>query len=73
MLVSAGATEKNSGSKKWEDIASLALHGISIALVDRASGVSIPLPFSSRELYEALKARTKPLSGMDEKILFPEA
>jgi len=63
---------KSSGSKKWEEISSLALHGINIALVDRASGVRVPLPFSSRKLYDALKAKVRPLSEADEKILFPE-
>lgn len=62
---------KRTGSRKWEDISSLGLHGINIALVDRASKELVPLPFSSRKLYEALRARMKPLSPADEAILFP--
>jgi hypothetical protein len=63
----------NSGFKRWDEISSLSLHGVDIALVDRGSGMRFPLPMVSRELYEALKARLKPLSSEDEKVLFPEA
>src|SRR5689334_13836489 len=41
---------KMRGFRRWEEISSLALHGISIALVERASGNRIPLPFTSRKL-----------------------
>ena len=63
----------NSGFKRWDQISSLALHGVDLALVDRASGRRCPLPILSRELYEALKDRLKPLSSEDEEVLFPEA
>ena len=39
--------------------------------MERASGVSLLLPFISGELYDALDVRLKPLPPADEKGPFP--
>ena len=59
-------------SMRWEQIESLALHGINLSLIERGSGKQVDLPFSSRKLYDALTVRLKPLSPDEEAILFPK-
>jgi len=61
---------KDSGFLAWQQISSLSVHGINLALIERGSGGRTPLPFASRELYEALKSRLNSLSPEEEEILF---
>lgn len=56
---------------RWEEIRNLTLEGKTIGLMERSSTGARALPFVTRKLYEALKARLRPLPPSEEETLFP--